>query len=181
MKTFKQFLLEKNTEDLAIFTGRFQGFNIGHQIAIKNLKAKYDRTVVFVVEGSKRDLDKNPFSGEVRKKMIETACPGVDVYIIPNGFIPGAIKYLGLWKGQEKVIIASGEDREENYKAQKSETKTPYEIEYIRTERPEGVSGTAVRQALRDNDFNTYKLVAAKGVNNKKWFEFLKKQISGAK
>lgn len=181
MSDFKrvlEFLREaKDQETLAIFSGRFQGFNIGHQNAINKLMTRYKRTVVFIVEAKKEDKEKNPFSGELRKEIIQTACPGVDVYIIPNGFIPGAIKYLNLWKGSEKVVIASGEDREDGYKAQKS-SKTPYEIEYIQTERPEGVSGTMVRKSLKEDDFETYKKVAAKGLNTSEWFKRLKNEIS---
>lgn len=174
MRNFKQFLQEsKDQESLTIFAGRFQGFNIGHQRAINKLKSQYNRTVVFIIEAKKEDKEKNPFSGELRKEMIKTSCPGIDIFIIPNGFIPGAIKYLDLWKGSEKVIIASGEDREEGYKTQKTD-KTPYEIEYIQTERPSGVSGTAIRKSLKENDFETYKKIAAKGLNNLEWFERLK-------
>jgi len=165
-----------DNSNLAVFSGRFQGFNRGHQQAILDLQKRYKNFVVFIVEGKNKD-SKNPFSGELRKEMIETACPGVKCFIIPNGFIPGAIKFLKLWDGKSEVHIASGDDREEGYKAQKSDTKTPYDMKFIKTVRPEGVSGTMVRKALKEDDFEAYKKVAAKGIDNKEWFEKLKNNL----
>jgi FAD synthase len=165
-----------NNDDLAIFQGRFQGFNIGHQTAILDLQKRYKNFHVFVVEGKTIDKEQNPFSGEFRKEMIEAACPGVQINIVPNGFYPGSIKYLKLWDGQSEVHIASGDDREEGYKAQNS-SKTPYTVEFIKTLRPEGVSGSAVRKALKEDDFETFKKIAARGINNKEWFGKMRSQI----
>lgn len=164
-----------NNKDLAVFSGRFQGFNIGHQKAILDLQKRYEHLAVFIVEGKTKD-SKNPFSGEFRKEMIKEACPGVKIYVIPNGFIPGAIKFLKLWDGESEVHVASGDDREEGYKGQET-SKTPYKMQFIRTLRPEGVSGSAVRQALKDDDFATFKKIAAKGLNNEEWFSKMKSQL----
>jgi len=176
-KTLRMLTEQLNTTDLAIFTGRFQGFNVGHQTAINKLKSQYKRTVVFIVEGknTSENKDQNPFSAELRKQMVQEACSGVDVYIIPNGFLPGAIKYLDLVKPNETVVISSGEDRIDSYKSQ---FKTvPYSVEFIQSDRPAGVSGTMVRKSLKDNDFAAYKKVAAKGLDNKNWFDKLREAI----
>lgn len=161
----------KNKTDIAIFQGRFQGFNIGHQNAIKELQKKFEKVIVFIVEGKKSNKDENPFPSAIREEMLKISCKGIKIFVVPNGFIPGSIKFLKLHTDNEKVFIATGEDREESYK----KFKTDYEIEFIQTKRPLGVSGTLVRKSLLENDFVTFRKIAAKGINNKKWFDKLRK------
>ncbi len=178
LKSFKQFIRESNSQTLAIFTGRFQGFNRGHQLMIKDLQTKSDNTVVLIVEGKKTSEDKNlnPFPSSLRKEMIETACPGVRVFVIKIGYIPDALEEFNLLKGVSKVIISSGEDRAEGYR--KQFTKAKYDVEFIESERIGGYSGTKVREALKNNDFEEYKKNCAKGLDTEKWFEKLKRIIS---
>lgn len=180
MKKFQEFVTESKEptkqKSICIFPGRFQGFNKGHQQIIEDLKKQYETIVVFIVSGKKtsEDKERNPFSAELRKEMIETSCKNIQVFVTPNAFLPGNISYLKLRKTDEKIIIASGEDRIDGYKKMKFE----YPVEFVQTKRPEGISGTQMRESLKEDSFEDYIKIAAKGLDNKKWFERLKKEIN---
>jgi len=177
METFKRFIRESLDRDsLAIYSGRFQPFTKGHQSMVEEMQKKYSRLHIFIVDNSK-DKGRNPFSGDLRKEMIEACVKGAEVHVIPTHFIPGAIKFLKLWRGKEKVVIGSGDDRD--YSKVVDPSKTPYEVEILKVGRDmDAVSGTKTRQAIKDGDFETYKNLAAKGIDTKEWFDRLKKVLN---
>ena len=168
----------RDEETLCVFVGRFQGFHKGHAKIVRRLLKEYLRVVIFVVEGEKTSADrtKNSFSGETRASMIKECHPEAAVFVVPNGFIPGSIKFLGLWRGREKVLVAAGKDRGEGYL--KQFVGCPYEAEILRTKRPKGMSGSAMREALAKGDFDAYRKISARGINNKKWWNKLRSELT---
>jgi hypothetical protein len=133
--------------------------------------------VVLVVEGEKTSADRtrNSFSGDTRAAMIKECHSDAAVFVVPNGFIPGSVKFLELWRGREKVLVAAGKDRAEGYL--KQAVGCPYQMEVLRTRRPKGMSGSAMREALAKEDYEAYKRTAALGINNRKWFDKLRREI----
>jgi len=54
-----------------LFIGRFQPFHKGHLKVIKYLLEKYDKIVIGIGSSQYKNISKNPFSSEERKRMIE--------------------------------------------------------------------------------------------------------------
>ena len=54
----------------ALFIGRFQPFHIGHLKVIKWILKKYDKVIIVIGTSQESNTDKNPFSIEERKEMI---------------------------------------------------------------------------------------------------------------
>ncbi|MCD6590968.1 MAG: nicotinamide-nucleotide adenylyltransferase [Candidatus Aenigmarchaeota archaeon] len=73
----------KEKKKLALFIGRFQPFHKGHLAVIKDILKENDE-IAIVIAGPRKPDEKNPFSFEERKEMIEKALKneGVANYII---------------------------------------------------------------------------------------------------
>ncbi len=54
----------------ALFVGRFQPFHTGHLKVIRWILKKYDKIIIVIGSSQKSNTDKNPFTVEERKKMI---------------------------------------------------------------------------------------------------------------
>jgi len=54
----------------ALFIGRFQPFHIGHLKLIKWLLKKYDKVIILIGSFQESNTEKNPFTGEERREMI---------------------------------------------------------------------------------------------------------------
>jgi nicotinamide-nucleotide adenylyltransferase len=57
----------------ALFVGRFQPFHKGHLRVIKDILKENDFVVIAIGSSQEKGTEKNPFSFEERKKMIEIA------------------------------------------------------------------------------------------------------------
>lgn len=55
----------------ALFVGRFQPMHIGHLKAIKWILKKYDKVIIIIGSSQDSFTEKNPFTFEERKKMIQ--------------------------------------------------------------------------------------------------------------
>jgi nicotinamide-nucleotide adenylyltransferase len=56
---------------VALFVARFQPMHKGHERAIKNLLKKYEKVVIVIAAADKSRSERNPFTVEERKAMIE--------------------------------------------------------------------------------------------------------------
>jgi nicotinamide-nucleotide adenylyltransferase len=56
---------------VALFVARFQPMHKGHERAIKNLLKKYEKVILVIAAADKSRTEKNPFTVEERKAMIE--------------------------------------------------------------------------------------------------------------
>ena len=165
----------KNRKQCNIALGRFQPFTKGH---LQMLQDGYDKNglpaVVFMIANKKFD-EKHPFSDEliakemdiVKKnyKFIADIIPANSADIVKIGQ-----KLTDL--GYEAHLWLCGDDREAQFKRQaenpkyQEQGKFPSDFTaYTGSGRVEGVSGTAVRNALKNNDKATFKKLTPKGVD----------------
>lgn len=57
----------------ALFVGRFQPLHIGHLKVIKWILKKYNKVIIVIGSSQESNTDKNPFTGEERREMINRA------------------------------------------------------------------------------------------------------------
>jgi predicted nucleotidyltransferase len=150
---------------IELFLGRLQPIHTGHKKIIDSMK----NPVVVIVKGGKSSEDKirNPLSVEYQEKLLKKVSPGVEVSISPNGFLPGILGYFRK-QGKEVTTIYAGADRIEGYQSaiEKANEKMPddqkYHVTFKETERY--TSATAVRNAIRSNDYDTFKKLVPKEI-----------------
>lgn len=163
--------------------GRFQPFTKGH---LKMLKDGYDKNgypaVVFMISNKKFD-SKHPFSDELIAKemdiikkhykfLVETV-PATNADIVKIGQKLDELGY-------EAHLWLCGDDREAQFKRQAENPKYrklgnfPDDFTtYTGSGRVEGVSGTAVREAIKNNDIKKFKTLMPDGTS--KLFDEFKK------
>ena len=93
---------------LALLVGRFQALHLGHERMIRDAIALSDRVAVFIGSSQESGTQKNPFSYEVRKQMLENVFgDAIEIYPLPDAGLGNNC----LW-GQyvlNKVVSACGE------------------------------------------------------------------------
>ena len=144
--------------NVELLTGRFQPIHNGHKKIIDSMI----NPIVVIVKGKKssEDKERNPLSEDYQKKLLEKVCPGVEVSVSPNGFLPGILGYFRK-QGKEVTKIYAGADRINGYKSaiETANSKMPkedqYHVKFQETERI--TSASAVRKAIKENDFLTFK------------------------
>lgn len=168
-------------KDCNIALGRFQPFTKGH---LQMLKDGYDKNgypaVVFMISNKKFD-SKHPFSDElIRKELdivkkkysfIADVLPATNANIVEMGKTLHESGYMPhLW--------LCGDDREAQFKRQATNPKYQDEgflpndfTTYTGTGRTEGVSGTAVRNALKEDNKDLFISLVPDGVE-KMYAEF---------
>lgn len=164
-----------NKKHCNIALGRFQPFTKGH---LQMLKDGYDKngypTVVFIISNKKFD-NKHPFSDELihkemniikqRYKFVADIIPITNANIITVGQKLDEIGYIPhLW--------LCGDDREAEFKRQaenpkyRESGKLPDDFSvYTGIGRTEGVSGTAVRDALKADNKEVFENLVPEGVD----------------
>jgi hypothetical protein len=148
----------KGTTEHELFLGRMQPLHRKHQQIIQSMK----NPIVVIVKGesSSQDRDRNPLDADTQCRLLHKACPGVEVSVSPDGFLPGILGYLRK-KGKEVVSIYCGADRIQEYSAaieranRQMDQSLQYTVKFEETERY--MSATRIRQAIRENDIDTFK------------------------
>lgn len=161
---------------VGVTIGRYQPFHAGHAAIIRELARRYTRVIVFVA-GLKNDKQ-NPFSYDLRLKMMEKSLPDVwtKIRVYPariqdrgTGYVPGLIANVaqaGDLDPRQPVTILVGEDRIGAVKQQvehnkKYEGQPGYFLGSMDVEALPGVksddeagriSGTRVRKAIADGN-----------------------------
>lgn len=69
---------------LGFVVGRFQMFHIGHMSIIDACRKNAERCVVLIGSSDKSRTEKNPFSFEERKQMIEKVFSDVEIFPLPD-------------------------------------------------------------------------------------------------
>jgi nicotinamide-nucleotide adenylyltransferase len=64
----------------ALFIGRFQPFHLGHLNVIEKISKQYEKIIIGIGSSQFRDNLNNPFSSEIRKKMIEKSLKTAKIY-----------------------------------------------------------------------------------------------------
>ena len=80
--------MAKKAYELGILVGRFQVLHTGHEDMIEKALMICDRVAVFVGSSQESGTEKNPFSYEMRKKMLTTVFGDrLEVYPLPDAGI----------------------------------------------------------------------------------------------
>ena len=174
-----------NRKPCNVALGRFQPFTKGH---LQMLKDGYDKNgypaVVFMISNKKFD-SKHPFSDEliakemdiIKKnyKFVADTVPADSADIVKIGQKLAEMGY-------EAHLWLCGDDREAQFKRQAENPKYREQGQfpddfttYTGTGRTEGVSGTAVRNALKADDKEAFKKLVPDGVDG--LFNDLKEEI----
>ena len=115
---------------IGVTIGRFQPFHAGHAAIIRQLSKQFSNVVVFIA-GQKQDK-KNPFSHELRLRMMELSLPDVwsKIKVFPatiqgkgSGYIPSLVANAAASKEASipqdgAITVLVGEDRLQDYKTQ---------------------------------------------------------------
>ncbi len=173
---------EPAKKKVVILHGRFSPFTAGHRAIVEKMKKESKLpVVVYIVKGAKSsaDKEKNPFDAKTQKMLIMKSAKGLvdQVKIAPDGFIPNIIG-LARQDGLEPTAFYGGPDRKAAYtamikKLDQKELKLNVKFAPINV-RIEGISATKVRNALKDNDFETF-MKMTKGYDKKIFNELRKK------
>lgn len=172
-----------------ICLGRFMPFTKGHYKMIEyGLKHNGLPTVIFMISNKKMDK-KHPFSDELIQKemdMLKKSLKGIEntVYVSSADIVK-----LGQWcyeNNYEPQLWTTGSDRLAAYKRQAENPK--YQdlghfpssfttLEVPRTD--EDISATKVREAIMNDDLDTYKKMMPEGTE--KLFDDFKEALSQVK
>jgi FAD synthase len=168
LKTFKEHLNEAAfdpssylpTQDktVELFLGRMQPVHLGHEAIIKKMK----NPIVALVKGkaSSEDKSRNPLSAKDQIKYLKKLFSSLDVLEVPTGFIPDIINAIRK-DGKEVVTVYAGSDRIAGYKKmidvynKKLGDDQQMNVKFKKT--PRVTSATTVRDAIRDDDIETFK------------------------
>ncbi|MFA5396708.1 MAG: hypothetical protein WC346_11945 [Methanogenium sp.] len=165
-------------ETIGIFVGRMQPCTILHQKIINSMKE--DKTYIFIVEGARSSMEKKNFlTFQDRVQLLSVTNPKAKVLYSKHGYLPDIIEQNRLAKKGDIVRVYAGSDRIDGYNKQFEGKDIDYQYEGKEIPRQaEDVSATKVRQALLHNDYGTYKRMIARGLDNEKYFSWLKMKIT---
>lgn len=62
-----------------LFIGRFQPFHNGHLMVVKGMVKTCEKVVIVIGSSQESGTDKNPYTAEERKDMLQRALQGVDI------------------------------------------------------------------------------------------------------
>ena len=172
-----------------ICLGRFMPFTKGHYKMIEyGLKHNGLPTVVFMISNNKMDK-KHPFSDELMKKemdMLKKSLKGIEdtVYVSSAN-----LRKLGQWcyeNDYEPQLWITGSDRLADYKRQAEnpiyQERGHFPSSFTTLEVPrtdEDISATKVREAIINDDLDTFKKMMPKGTE--KLFNEFKEALSQVK
>lgn len=166
-------------ERTGLYIGRFSSVTIGHKKVIDIMSSNHLKSYVLLVSGKKTKGDKkNPFPEKIILKMLRKVAPkNVKIKVVDTGFLPKAIEKINI--KNSKISIYSGPDRLEGYRKQKKYFPEWYDIKIYNSEmmapRQKEISGTKLRQHIKNNDFESFKMIAPQEI----WsmFDELKKYM----
>lgn len=166
MINFKEYikqynLLESENADGVVFTfGRFNPITKGHEENInelKNLGKKYNfKPMVFT--SFTHDNIKNPLPPDIKIQYLKKF---FNIYVNEDRDLKNAYQILEFLSNQyKKVYFVVGEDRISDFNSMKKYAKQ-WGIEDFRIiksgDRKSGVSGTEMRLAIQNQDFETFR------------------------
>lgn len=193
--TFEEWLNEQRifetqfgSQKVAIFPGRFQPFHNSHIAALKETSKRFGCPVVPIQIISKNE--KSPFSNRLLEQIGDAVVKEYDFiagfFIYPPGkvtVVPQMVKFLRE-NGFEAIGMGCGSDRVKSYEPQikylnseKSDVPVaePFKLEMVDERIPNGPSGTKVREALMNDDEQSFKDMVPKSLH--KFYKELSKEI----
>jgi predicted kinase/nicotinamide mononucleotide adenylyltransferase len=172
MSKIKSFieLMEEETKSVAVLFGRMNPPTKGHEENVNGLKdlAKKHNADHLVVASRSHDPKKNPLSPEDKEKHLKRAFPGTNIKVATKEQ-PTILHHASALSGQgySHLHVVAGSDRVDEYKrllnqyngvSGKHGTYNFKKITVQSTgERKQGVSGTDMRNHVKNNDYNSFK------------------------
>jgi|TARA_B110000908_G_scaffold169862_1_gene227929 hypothetical protein len=190
LKTFESFIGEaEDGTKVVFFPGRFMPFHKAHLSSMLKTSEEFGLPVIPLQIISKKD--KSPFPESLLKKMgadlVKANSNIADYFAYPQDYgrtvIPWFVRFLRD-QGYEPMGMGTGSDRLKSYEPQIKYMKGPktdtvvdpsFELKMVNSRTEDEVSGTAVRQALKDDDKDTFESMMPKELH--KYFDKLKKYI----
>ena len=160
-----------NKQKVNIVIGRFQPFTLGHKELVVELYKKNNLPVCILYIDNKKFDARHPFSNDLVERCIDASfTPSEkDKYLADTPYLKvrnANIVEIGQIlsdNGLEPVLLGCGTDRYEQYKKMSNNPKYRDQgqlsdgFDVVLLERNESeVSGTKVRQALKDNDIESF-------------------------
>lgn len=155
--------------------GRFQPFTNGHlNMVMDGMKHNNLPCVVCMIQNKKMD-SKHPFSDELLQLEMDIIkknykCIENTIYVSSADIVKAGEKLHEL--GYEAQLWLCGDDRVEQYRRQAENKKYQEQgfypstfTVYTGSGRVEGVSGTAVRESIKNDDKEKFKSLVPKGVD----------------
>ena len=176
MTTFRDIAINESKQTHGIFVGRMQPVTKAHADIITRIGKENATGTIFLVKGkaSSKDLEKNPFSAETQKKMLEKIAPkNVKIKIIPSGFF---VDFLNATT-DKNFVVYGGSDRikaYEKFSAYLDDGKKMKVEEIPRTD--DDISATKVRKALLDNNEKLFKTLTNSAIHS--MYQTLRDEIS---
>ena len=134
----------------AIFIGRFSPPTKAHMQIVENAYKRYDTVTLNIVKSGKNDPS-NPFPIDLQMQMWQTVFPNLEIQISQTGNIITIIN-----KADNNInAVLAGTDRKDGYEKQLARMPDVTVDEIQRTD--EDISASKVRQALKDDDVQTFK------------------------
>lgn len=177
MKFRNYLIVEKTSKPIAIFIGRMQPLTVAHWQIIRDAERKYEKVYIVIIEGeASSKLEKNFLTFQDRGDMLKATSLKAKPILAKIGYIPDIISNNRIDISNGIVIIA-GTDRIDGYKNQF--TDVDYDVKFVEIKRTtKDVSAGKVRDTLVNNNYGAYKKMIAPGLDNKKWFELLKRAFN---
>lgn len=174
MKFRNYLIIEKTTKPIGIFIGRVTPPTIAHWKIIRSAEEKYSKVYIIIIEGiDTSKLEKNFLSFKDRVDILKITNPRSRPILARKGYIPDIITDNKIDTSNGIAIIA-GSDRIDGYKRQFK--NADYKVIFDEIKRTASdVSASKVRQAIANDDFDTYKRMIAPGLDNEKWFKLFQK------
>jgi predicted kinase len=180
IKTFIE-LMEEETKSVAVLFGRMNPPTAGHEENVNGLKtlANKHNADHLVIASRSQDPKKNPLSPEDKVKHLKRAFPGTNIKVATKEQ-PTILHHASALhkQGYSHLVIAGGGDRSDEYKRllnqyNGKEGKHGYynfkKITVASTgERKAGVSGTDMRNHVKNNDFDSFKSNLPTNIQNNK-------------
>jgi hypothetical protein len=175
--SFKQYLDKQNTPGVVFTFGRFNPpFTSGHYENFQFLQkfGKKNKMDPIVYTSSTQNEKKNPLNFNDKVKYLQLGMPN-GVLVSKDGTLKNAFQILeDLIKNKkyQRIAFVVGADRVSDFQSMKKyatqwSEEQGFEVEFQVVEsgkRKPGVSGTAMRNFAKDNDFESFKNGLAKSL-----------------
>ncbi|MFB6200276.1 MAG: adenylyltransferase/cytidyltransferase family protein [Candidatus Nanohaloarchaea archaeon] len=130
----------------AAFIGRFQPLHLGHQKAIEENRAKYDKICIVIANPEER-TEKNPLTAEERKKIIKQCYPNIEIQKLEDNQSDKVWAEKLKEKTSADVVITQND-----WTREAVEENTDITVKRQEMFQPDIYNATEVRRRIRSNE-----------------------------
>jgi len=177
MKSFKEYLTEAKNKPVVITFGRFNPITKGHGELIDFVVKEARGGTGMIFTSQSHDAKKNPIPYKDKLKYLKKFFPKAVIMDKPN--LKTVFQILG-WlsdEGYKDVTLVVGGDRVKEFRdritpyVNHQDPKKSYDFDKFEVinsgERKQGVSGTDMRNHVKNDDFDAFKAGMPKGVSDR--------------